>query len=855
MPGSVSTPYGIAWLAGRLYVPGRTSNNIGVVDGDKLSQVIALDGMPTQIVADEQLGRLYVVTNNQQAVAMVEASQVRATITVTNPRIANYQRVLSLALDAPHQRLYAAVEADMAGIAIIDTRSFTITRWLEIPGDHFWTRIVLDPSGTTLYVASSNKIEALDVDTGRVVQTTALQSSTYGVFTLDPTTGRLFVDQSDGGSLVVAIENGHIVARVPVGDEPHEGLVIGRRLYITSSYSNTVSVIDLDSLNTLATIPVGLSPRALAADPSGASLYVAAGDNFARVAVVDTRTNTVTKLIPLVAQPSQLIADETRKRLYALMPSSNEVLVSDGQRVLSSIPLELAPGQMALDETTGRLYVTDRITSRLSIIDVASGRLIERRALTVPTPLSSIAVDASNRRLFVNNDAFALDDLAPQGTYTITMYMYPDEPNLVPYRLIAEPSGQRLYAIAPNGAPGSNGGVVAYAVDSNKLRVQSEFGEINVFALAIDAGSQRAYVAASHPIEGLGQGYVYRHRELHLQRRATHAISGDRAGAESAHPSPVRCTHNQRCAAACGSSRCTGRAHAGNRHHASPGRRSSEMAILGDRVYIAHKFRAGRCRSSAIAPATRRLRRPSRQRQSRLCDVDAASLADSDVNAAAGCRSGRHSHTGRRVSRLGGSLGANAGQPDVRPARQPRLARSSRRAPPNARARTSRTASRTRAPIRARSMSSRRPAHGKRTRTHGMRHNPKAALSVRLVPICARQSAALARSGAKGSAAHPPKSDGRSTRSERCPARFRTSSGGLRYAMMPAPCGCCSRTALGARPFPIPDLSSDVQAERDTVTFADLVRERACCIILPTRSCDECDQTQRTNQRRRATDR
>ncbi len=589
MPGSVTSPYGIAWQAGRLYVPGRSSNNIGLIEGDKLSQIIPLEGIPTQIVADELTGRLYVVTNNQHSVAMVEGSQVRATMTVTNPRIANYQRVTSLVLDTPRHRLLAAVEADMAGIAIIDTSTFSIARWIEIPGRHFSTRIVLDPAAAKLFVASSDKIETLDIDTGRVTQTTALPTSSYNVFTLDPATGRLFVDQSDGRSLAV-IENGNVAARLPVGAEPHEGLVVGRRLYVASSFSNTLSVIDLDTLGTLATVPVGLNPRALAADPSGESVYVASGNTFARVVVVDTRTNAVTRRIPLAAQPSQMIGDETRKRLYALMPSSNEVLVTDGQRVLSAIPLDAEPGQMALDESAGRLYAIDQLTNRLSTFDVASGRLIDRRALPLTSTLTSLAVDGPNRLLFVNNDAFALDDLAPQGTYTITLYGYANEPNLIPYRLIPEPASHRLYAIGPNGVPGSNGGNVAYEIDSSKLRLVSAFGRINVFALVVDTPSQHVYVASTNPIEGISRVFVYNTPDLTYDvelpmpslvtalalNTRTHHLFAAWAGSTGRRPADaaVRILDSRTM---------------GTVTTLPLGADPTQMAILGDRIFIAHR--------------------------------------------------------------------------------------------------------------------------------------------------------------------------------------------------------------------------------------------------------------------------
>ena len=52
------------------------------------------------------------------------------------------------------------------------------------------------------------------------------------------------------------------------------------------------------------------------------------------------------------------------------MPSSRELLISDGQQVLARVPLGMAPQQMALDESAGRLYVT--VTSVRPIVCVTT---------------------------------------------------------------------------------------------------------------------------------------------------------------------------------------------------------------------------------------------------------------------------------------------------------------------------------------------------------------------------------------------------------------------------------------------------------------------------------------------------
>jgi YVTN family beta-propeller protein len=69
--------------------------------------------------------------------------------------------------------------------------------------------------------------------------------------------------------------------------------------YITNADSGTVSVIDTATDTVSATIPVGLSPEAVAVKPDGSRVYVA-NVSSNTVSVIDRATNTVSATIGIV---------------------------------------------------------------------------------------------------------------------------------------------------------------------------------------------------------------------------------------------------------------------------------------------------------------------------------------------------------------------------------------------------------------------------------------------------------------------------------------------------------------------------------------------------------------------------
>ena len=82
-----------------------------------------------------------------------------------------------------------------------------------------------------------------------------------------------------------------VVDSIPTGEETFDLEIdtIRSRLYCTNSRSNTVTVVDCNSLEVVKTIEVGNRPRSLAWSPTHSRMFVA---NWARMLVVTTPSST-----------------------------------------------------------------------------------------------------------------------------------------------------------------------------------------------------------------------------------------------------------------------------------------------------------------------------------------------------------------------------------------------------------------------------------------------------------------------------------------------------------------------------------------------------------------------------------
>ena len=88
---------------------------------------------------------------------------------------------------------------------------------------------------------------------------------------VSPDGARLFVLCEGTDELVVAdAHTGKIVGRVPVGHVPKGLWVGGQYAFVANSWSDTVSVIDISTLQVTRTLKTGFEPNAVFADAAGA---------------------------------------------------------------------------------------------------------------------------------------------------------------------------------------------------------------------------------------------------------------------------------------------------------------------------------------------------------------------------------------------------------------------------------------------------------------------------------------------------------------------------------------------------------------------------------------------------------
>ncbi|NOZ86578.1 MAG: hypothetical protein GXP49_09960 [Deltaproteobacteria bacterium] len=143
----------------------------------------------------------------------------------------------------------------------------------------------------------------------------------------------------------------------------------GGEVYISNWADRSVSVLDMETMKTLATINVGKAPEGIAFEEGKSRAFVACADAD-RIDVIDLARRSVSERIDLTqgdgllgASPQHIAIDEKGGRLYVTLGDLNQVEVISLYDLskIGAIPVGEYPSGLALSPDRSSLYVVESL--------------------------------------------------------------------------------------------------------------------------------------------------------------------------------------------------------------------------------------------------------------------------------------------------------------------------------------------------------------------------------------------------------------------------------------------------------------------------------------------------------------
>jgi YVTN family beta-propeller protein len=215
-----------------------------------------------------------------------------------------------------------------------------------------------------------------------------------------PGAERLYISDERGGNVVIVdAQSGNVIARVPVGKRPR-GIAVSpdhRRVYVALSGSPSagpnvdesklpppdhrydgIGVVDLDTQKLINTYQSGADPETFALAPDGRTLYVSNEDS-AGLSALDLEKGVVARSAKVGTEPEGVAVSADNRKVYVACETANSVYVVDAasMQVLAQIPTGKRPRAILLVAEAHRGYVTSEFSAAITVFSTDDYKVLK----------------------------------------------------------------------------------------------------------------------------------------------------------------------------------------------------------------------------------------------------------------------------------------------------------------------------------------------------------------------------------------------------------------------------------------------------------------------------------------------
>ena len=280
--------------------------------------------------------------------------------------------------------------------------AYRITKSIPIGAPDRWDYVVLDPSGTRVYVAHGSDLTVVDLTAGKVAGTLNVGGIAHGAAAV-PALGKGYTDDGKAGVVVVfdlkTLKELKRIKAEPDADgmiyDPDSGHV-----FVVTGDSGKVGVIDPKTDTLVAEIDGG-GPLEFGV-PAGNGKFYVDGEDKNEIVRMDLTKNVADAHWPLTGckTPHGLAIDRAHMRLFASCANKvMNVMDANNGKILATLPIGAGTDAAQFDAKRGLAFSSNR-DGTLSIVTEKGGSFVALPPVTTMQGARTMALDPTSGRIY-----------------------------------------------------------------------------------------------------------------------------------------------------------------------------------------------------------------------------------------------------------------------------------------------------------------------------------------------------------------------------------------------------------------------------------------------------------------------
>jgi len=310
----------------------------------------------------------------------------------------------------PFAKTALALAAATCGIAITQARdaapAYAVAAHWDIGGAGGWDYLAVDEAGQRLFVTRGDRVAVLDMGSGKVLGEVSPTNGVHGV-AFAPAFGKGYASNGKGDSVTVFdLKTLATIATIPIEGHNPDAILFdapSARVFTFNGKSHDATVIDAKSGKPVATIALSGKPEFGVSDGKG-RVYANIEDTGELVAI-DAKAATVVATWKLdgCEEPSGLALDAAHMRLFSVC-GNQRMVVTDAKsgHQVATVAIGDGPDAVTFDAQKHLVFSSNGADGSLSVVRQVSADRYEVAA-TVPTQRSArtLAFDPRSHRVFL----------------------------------------------------------------------------------------------------------------------------------------------------------------------------------------------------------------------------------------------------------------------------------------------------------------------------------------------------------------------------------------------------------------------------------------------------------------------
>lgn len=279
----------------------------------------------------------------------------------------------------------------------------------QIPaGDGGWDLLSVEPTDQRLYIAHGDRVTAIDLRTGNVNDKIVPGQRVHAALAIPGTHDVLSTNGETNTAYLFDGRTGAIRATIATGTKPDAAAYDSstRTVWIMNPGSGDVTVVDPSNAKILSTISVGGSLELAVSDGHG-RMFVNVEDKN-EVAILDTRARKVVKRFALEGcdGPTGIALDPGAREIVSACANGVAIVSTQDGRKVAALPIGKGADGAAFDPSHKLVLVPAGRDGNLTILRLGVKPAVVGQVTTAPSA-RTIAVDTSTGLAYLPATALA----------------------------------------------------------------------------------------------------------------------------------------------------------------------------------------------------------------------------------------------------------------------------------------------------------------------------------------------------------------------------------------------------------------------------------------------------------------